>query len=192
MPMGIGINLLGEVNSGPGGRGNHQWQHPDYRIYHHAIGWEVINRQQLNEVGGTQSREQKNFESALSLQQQGINLARAVGYKYGQATCLESITWTLVDKEEFQDAIKFANQGIALSKKLSHLRLDAIFHNHLAVSYHNLGEYKRAFEAQETHYELRDSLTSYQKTREINEIEVKYELEQKEIENELLKEKQMA
>ena len=136
-------------------------------------------------------REQGMLELALRYHQEGIKLATQVEYKSGEADCLCGIGETLVKLKQYEEAIQFAERGLAISEKIDYLEGQVNLKEITATSNAAIGKFAEAYEVQKEYIALKDSLNASRKVNQINELEAKYQLRQKETENQLLQEKQI-
>lgn len=82
-------------------------------------------------------------------------------------------------KGNYKKAIIYAQKVIDESKNLNLLGNEQMAYDRLALYYAELGDYKKALKTKEISYNLRDSVFSTEKTKEIHRLEVIYQAEKK-------------
>ena len=60
---------------------------------------------------GNMYRHKGWFELALSYQKQGLEIAEAIDFVRGQTVCLEGLTYTYFDAEQYEESIRYAERG---------------------------------------------------------------------------------
>lgn len=124
------------------------------------------------------------FNRALSIKQ-GINDFWGIGNGYN------NLSICFLKDENIDSALFYAGKGLAYGRKIGSLLLQINSYNHLRDSYKYLENWERALDYQERVSALKDSLFDIQKTRQINEMQVRFNTERKEKENQLLRAEQV-
>lgn len=133
----------------------------------------------------------KNFELALGQSQEGVDLARSVGSASGEITCLHTMSSAHIASKSYEEAIEAAASGLQLARKMKFRAPQAEFHKRLSEAYFHLGDFEKAYSHQDSLITIQDSLDLIEKNKQISELEIQYQLRQKETENQLLKERQI-
>ncbi|MEZ4888590.1 MAG: ATP-binding protein [Chitinophagales bacterium] len=87
---------------------------------------------------------------------------------------------------ENDKAMAYAEEGLELSKSIGSLQFVTKLYQNLSAIYANQGDYQKALEAQNNNLLYKDSLYNKQKLETIKDLQTSFELQQKEIENEIL------
>jgi signal transduction histidine kinase len=126
----------------------------------------------------------------LSLAQKYVaeayEIAKKSNYTHGIAHSLVGLSEISFAKKEYKEAIRYLKESFDYTTKIK-LKLN---YYKLLKEYNNkMGDYKSALEAMENYSILRDSIFNIDNSKQIEELTTKYEVTQKETENQLLKEK---
>jgi signal transduction histidine kinase/Tfp pilus assembly protein PilF len=165
-------------------------------VYYHSLDVKKSENDKLGEViticniGNVYNRKGL-YERALEYQKNGLRLAEKIDFTRGKSTCLEGLTFTYFDSKQYNKAIQSAKLGLEVSEKKDLLENQVDFKDLMSKSYAQLGNYTLAYKIQSEYMLLNDSLNSLASLKQINELEAKYQLRQKETENQLFKEKQI-
>ena len=155
-----------------------------------ARGYEIETVTTLANIGHLKF-EIGDFEAAETYLFEAYEIAKRQDYTYGLTLTLAFLGKFYYLKDEPQKAITYLNeiQEIA-SKKDVNIEVVTLTYEYLCQSYQKLGQYKLALESSVKYNELKDSIFDLDRTRELNQLEIQYNLTQKETENKLLKAKQ--
>ncbi len=91
------------------------------------------------------------------------------------------------EKNQFQKAINYLNSSLELSEKISANKLSENSYLELTKIYKDIKNYEKAFIFQEKYIATHDTIFSEESNKALSEMQVKYETEKKEKENEILK-----
>lgn len=92
------------------------------------------------------------------------------------------------EAKEYSKAIEFAQNGIEISGESISYSID--FYEYISKSYAALGNYQQAYDYSQSFKMLSDSGRVIENLNTIQELETKYEVQQKDVENQLLKAEQ--
>jgi serine phosphatase RsbU (regulator of sigma subunit) len=134
--------------------------------------------------------ELSNLERALQYYQQVLEISKKNNYIDLLPNVTNNIGTVLMEMNRFNEAKPYLIEAYYLSrnqKNKSELALYSSFN--LAQLYEDLGDYKSAMEYMNLYVSLNDSLNNIQNTKNLSEIEAKYQNEKKEEQNALLNER---
>jgi serine phosphatase RsbU (regulator of sigma subunit) len=143
----------------------------------------------LNSIAGVYF-ELSNFERALQYYQQTLEISRSINNEDLLPDVTNNIGTVLMEMNRFNEAKPYLIEAYYLSrnqKDKSELALFSSFN--LSQLYQDLGDYKSAMEYMNIYVNLNDSLHNIQNTKNLSEIEAKYQNEKKEEQNILLNER---
>ncbi len=126
---------------------------------------------------------------ALEYNQRVLELSRENNILHEEAMSLLRMGNIYMVRKQYQQALKYFQEGSQLASELG-LR-ETVQDSYLKMSslYQRLGDYEKALELYKQHISLKDSITSENIRKQLNELAVQYETEAKERENELLRTK---
>jgi two-component system NarL family sensor kinase len=122
-------------------------------------------------------------EGNLALSLKNIDLSTDIRKRIGDT---QGVIVNLVNKGEtyfnagmFRDALPLFLQGLSEGKKIGYTDLVRHTNGYVAETYLHLNDYRNAYRYQQDGYKLKDSLFNIERTRVIQDMEVKYETEKK-------------
>src|SRR5690606_25746200 len=133
----------------------------------------------LRNVGDVYN-ERGQYEKALALYNESLTIREAIGYNFGLTVLLKDMAEMLRRSGNAREALSHAKRSVAVAQE-SHLKpeeADAL--KTLSAVYENLGKHIEALKAHQQYVTLKDSLLNADKARQLSELQVKYETEQKE------------
>lgn len=83
------------------------------------------------------------------------------------------------EKEELNKALQYMHMALKLSDSIDASGTKQKVYEKLVMLYENLGNYKKAYQYKAASYLLKDSLLNAEKTKQIKQLEVIYEVEKK-------------
>lgn len=142
------------------------------------LGYTLEIANSLNNIGRLHMQ-QEEHEIAINY------LTRALEVNNGKDQDLSSIIHENLAKlyistEQLNTALFHAEETLALSKKFGTKLGEKIGYELLAQIYETLGDYENAYLNQQKLTAVKDSILNAEKTRQINELQTKYETAQKE------------
>jgi tetratricopeptide (TPR) repeat protein len=138
-----------------------------------------------NNIGNTYKL-QKKYGKALDIEMKALLISKeiadtqSIGYSYYNIGCL------YIELNDYELAKKYINDALAIDKKIGNK--DAVKEEYISLStlYEKQGDYARAFEYHQLYASVKDSLLNEESSRQIAEMNTKYESEKKEKDIQLL------
>ncbi len=106
---------------------------------------------------------------------------------YGIGLSDQNIADTYFIQHDYNKSLSYLKEGLIYAKKTNNLKLLHDLTERLASNYEQLKEYKNAFDCQKQAKLYYDSLESNSLSNKIAELEVKFQVKQKQAENDFLK-----
>ncbi len=130
---------------------------------------------------------QGRYARALSYQSEAFEAARVVGNKYMMVTSLNRMGDLYTREANYARAIECQQQALALSQAAG-FRPDLVsIYASLADVYAKRGNYVEAYQYQQAGIALKDSIYNERTSRQIAQLQTRFETERKEQENRLLR-----
>ncbi|MBN4062109.1 tetratricopeptide repeat protein [Bacteroidales bacterium AH-315-I05] len=104
-------------------------------------------------------------------------ISRETNEKYGISNALNHIGKLHLQAGRVQQGIENCKKGLSIATEISHLELQKSACSCLSACYENSGDYQNAYEHHKQFSQLKDSLFSEDKSKEIGKLEAKYEFE---------------
>lgn len=125
------------------------------------------------------SRNPKKYKKAIEYYEQSLNIKEELDDKKGIATSLQNIGLLYFKLERYKKALEYFSKSISIAKPIN-LR-DIIFGNYEAFSqtYYAMENYKKAYEYYKQYTCLKDSVFNEESSKQIAEMQTKYETEKK-------------
>jgi two-component system, NarL family, sensor kinase len=139
------------------------------------------------EIGLTHSR-QKRYDSALYYYNQSLAIYKEGKFvnEFDRATLLQSISETYLEMRNFKRALAYAQESLAVAKRLNNANKLKEAYELLALLYERAGNHSLALDAMKKFLIYQDSLVNSEKNIQILEIQTKYETEKKDSQINLL------
>lgn len=153
------------------------------------IAKEINNKQSMSIAYGNLANiyeKEKKYQEAVNLYFKSLELKNQINDKNGSSLILISIATLYFNKGEIDKAIKYAQRSLAISKKIGAKENIKYGFSVLAEAFEKKKEYKQANHYNKLYSNIKDSLLNEQNSKQIDEIEIKYETEKKESEIKLL------
>jgi signal transduction histidine kinase len=135
------------------------------------------------------SRAAIDYKKALEYFLQSLTIFKEIGNNYGMANAYNSIAYTLIVQGKYIETIEYANKGLLIARGTKDLPMLKSSYEILASAYDSLQNYKEAYKNQKLFKSINDSIFNTEKSRQIADMQVKYETGKKEKENEILRQK---
>jgi len=145
--------------------------------------WQSFN---LNNIGNTYQKQGK-YDKALEFFFQSLKIKESIGNRKGIVWTYSNISEVYLKQEEYQKAIYYSINSLKLSKEIGLKKQVLESYNILSTIYSTIGDYENAFIYSQEYNALKDSVYNKEKIEIITEIQTRYETENKEKENEVLK-----
>ncbi|MCK9211123.1 MAG: response regulator [Ignavibacteriaceae bacterium] len=129
----------------------------------------------------------KNYSKAKESFTQGIQIAEKNRDVWSLGPILVDFGQMFLDTKDYDNALKYSVRAIELFKEINSPYLLPAAYKTLADCYRGKGDYKKAYESYIIYSDLKDSTSSLQRTKQIEEIQSSYAAEKKEHQITLLK-----
>ncbi len=140
----------------------------------------------LRTIGDVYAKQGK-YAEALNYQKQALEAARQIGNKYIIVTALNRMGDVYTKLGNYREAITHHQQALTISQQAG-LRPDrSAIYRSMAEVYTKIGDYRNAYHYQQLGVALNDSIFNERSSRQIAEMQARYETERKEQENQLLR-----
>lgn len=123
----------------------------------------------------------KKPDSTIYYIQKALVIKHELNDKFGEASCLINISNAYQQKRDFKKQQECLDKALKISYDLKSFRLLARAAFGLSSAHRNLGDYEMAYRYLRLHGDYRDSLMTEENTRNINELEAKYQSEKKDL-----------
>ena len=130
---------------------------------------------------GTISLDVKEYKKADSLLNESLILSNRLGDKINISKCYDKIGESYLKQEKYIKAIDYFQKSIESGKNTSVNMLMVSPHLNSAIAFEKLMEYELALEHYKLAVAFRDSIFSEQKSKNLKELEIKYETEKNEL-----------
>ncbi|GAB4133427.1 MAG: hypothetical protein OHK0045_14100 [Raineya sp.] len=140
----------------------------------------------LNRVGDVLTVQEK-YEEALRYYQQAVSLAISSGDATGKVSSLQDIAKVYTRTQKYQQAKQILDECLEIAKKNKNKEQESNIYEFYTELYEKQDSTKQAYEYYKKRQAIKDSVFSNQRMLQISQMRVRYDLESKEKENELLK-----
>ncbi len=141
----------------------------------------------INNNLGISYRYTKQYDLALNHFTIAKQLQTELNDQYGLGLVNENIARVFFAQERYSESLKYLKIALGHAKQTDNLDLLNNIYEHLASSYAKLNDFKNAYLFQKQADAYDDSLHTKSISKEIAEVEVKYQVKQQQVENTLLK-----
>jgi two-component system NarL family sensor kinase len=121
----------------------------------------------------------KNYDSAIENLLKSLKLREELKDNYGIAICLIELTEIYRDKKDYVKAIDYGQRAIAFSKQINYPDMVQKGYFLLSQIYEKNNDFNHAFDAHKNYVAVKDSIFNIAKSEQINELQTKYDTEQK-------------
>jgi len=143
----------------------------------------------LNNLG-TVYYEQGNYDKTIDYFLRSLKIDEEAGDKQGIAGSLNNIGEVYREQGKYELAIEYVNRSLSIAQEIGFKELIKYTYENLSVIYAKQNRFRQAYEYYQLYSEVKDSILNKESSKQINEMEAKYESEKKEKEIELLKKDQ--
>ena len=133
----------------------------------------------LNNIGSAYKNQNK-LNEALAYHIKALNMYDKTGDTQGLSAASANLASIYLDLEDYDMAIYYCEKGLKIAKEMSILDDKEYCYMVLAQAYEKKGDYKRAYDYHKLYSEVKDSLLNASSSRQITEMQTKYETEKKE------------
>ena len=130
--------------------------------------------------------EQKNYKRALKNYLNSLKLCLKFENKFAATMNYNNIAVLYITTNDYINALNYLNTGLALAKEIEAKNAIKEFYLNLSQAYNKKEDYKQAYKYYELFFALNDSLFNKEKSKQIAEMQTKYESEKKELKIESL------
>ncbi len=139
----------------------------------------------LNNIGVVYQRQNKR-DLAMEYYFKALKAAEKSENKRGKALTLANIGNTFLSERKYKEAKEYLLQSLLLSKETGNKKSLSSGYMAMMQLENELGEFDEAHKYMVSYYDLKDSLLNAEKTRQIAELEIRFETEKKELAIQLL------
>lgn len=142
----------------------------------------------LNALGniGTVYAQQGKRKEGLPYLIKCFDMAEIIGDKQAMATTLNTISGIYSEDGDNVSANRYAEQALKISSGIGNKLEMKVAYQNLSSNFARMGDYKNAYEAHKEFSYLNDSILNEANSKQINEVQAKYDSDKKEQEIELL------
>lgn len=115
--------------------------------------------------------------TSLAYHARALEVYEKLQNKQGIAYALYNMSDCYKDLDDFDNAYDTLNKALAISQKINTKRLTSSCYNLLSRLHAAAGDYKAAYESHVLHAQVKEEIFSEDKTKQIVEMEAKYETE---------------
>ncbi len=141
----------------------------------------------LNNIGSLYENELNEPEKALEYYLKSLQINKKTNESYQIAITLINIGCVETKLKKYKTALIILKQGLNKAKEIHAKDLIKNAYSSLSDYYYSTGNYKKALEYFQSYIAVKDSIFSKESNDRIAEMQVKYETEKKEKENEIYK-----
>ncbi|MBL4656167.1 MAG: tetratricopeptide repeat protein [Bacteroidia bacterium] len=139
----------------------------------------------LNNLG-TEYQAIGNYQKALEYFNRSLALKTELEDKMGIAVTLGNLANVYFEYKKYDRAFTYYDKGLKIASEIGAEGLQMEFYETIAEKSADLSDYQKAYEYHQIFSQIKDSLLNTEKTKQIAEMQTKYETEKKEKEIELL------
>ncbi len=139
----------------------------------------------LNNIGMIY-KQKKAYDKAEQYLKESLSLKKESNNKLGIANTLNNLGSIQVDKGNPENAVALYEKSIPIAKQIGSLQELKDAYSGIYRAYKSLQQYKQALKYHEIYAEIADSILNIEKTKQLEELEAKYENKQKQKQIELL------
>jgi len=130
---------------------------------------------------------QKNYPAALSYNKQALEIAAGIDDKWTMAATLNNIGNLYGELGDRKQAIAYCDSSITLARSIGAMQIVIAAYESLAAAAAHQGDFKNAYQYFRAYANAKDSFINTESTRQLSELQVKYETQQQQTENEQLR-----
>ncbi|MEP3208750.1 MAG: tetratricopeptide repeat protein [Maribacter sp.] len=129
---------------------------------------------------GKAYKHKNNYEKALSILEEGLPINKEFGTKDDLALNLKQLGHTLMKKGDRDVALSYFNKSVALADSIGAAEILSESYLNRAEVYAELKDYQNAYVDQKKHQFINDSIFTFKKSQQIEELRTIYDTEKKE------------
>lgn len=124
-------------------------------------------------------REMGNYELAQNYFHQGLELSETMNDKKGKVVSLINLGAVYLDLKAYEKSLEYLKKGLNLAREINMKKSVMGAYKILSNLYESQNQYKKALEYYKFQSELSDSLFNIEKSRQIKDLQIVYEVEKK-------------
>jgi tetratricopeptide (TPR) repeat protein/DNA-binding CsgD family transcriptional regulator len=128
-----------------------------------------------------------SLEKALSYYRQAHNISSRLGFSFGLTSSCSNIAKIYSALNNPDSALRYLNMGIAEADRSGNMTLMLKSYKTLYTIYENSGNPQKALDAYKHYVMLKDSTFNAEKSKQIAEMQTRFDTEKKEKENKILR-----
>ena len=125
-------------------------------------------------------KEQRHYDDALKSFSKALAIQEEIGDKQGQTISLINCGIVYYHQKKYDQAIKLSERGLAIAKSIGSRESVKDAYDCLYEAYARMHDFKKAYEYHKLYSEEKDSLLNEGSSKQITEMQTKYETEKKE------------
>jgi len=133
-----------------------------------------------------------DFERSLEYLTKSLKLSKEIKNEEYIASAKSKIGIILADQGKYKEAIPYGNEALTYYQNIDDVSGISLTSKSLIKSYKAAGDYEKAFEMNELHFQMRDSLNSKENQKALIELQVQSEYEKQKAIDDLENEKEIA
>ena len=141
--------------------------------------------QTLNNIGSVYESK-KQYEKSTPYFEQSLKIQEKLKGQYQLAVTLLSLGSNYINLKSFEKGHAYIDRALGISKEIGAKELLRFGYEVLSYSYSQTKNFEKAFEYQKLFIQVKDSILNAETSKQINELQTKYESEKKQKEIELL------
>jgi len=170
------------------------WNRSDYpqalEYYHKSL---EIDKELGNKNGisicllniGVVYANQGNYAKALEYYHKSLEIREELSDKGGISSCQINIGMLYTGTDEIQKALQYLTEGLNLAKEIGAPDREKEAYEGLSAAYEKMNDHSKALEYYKLFKEINDTIFNEEKSKQIAEMQTKYETEKKEKEAEI-------
>ncbi|MES2285998.1 MAG: tetratricopeptide repeat protein [Bacteroidota bacterium] len=122
---------------------------------------------------------QGKYEKALNSQMKSLKIDEEIGFKEGIAVVCANIGSVYMRQNKFEKTYYYFNRSLTLSKEIGYKAGLKVAYISLSELYEAQGDYKQSYNYHKLYSDIKDTLLNEQSSRQIAEMNTKYDSEKK-------------
>ncbi|GAB1463177.1 tetratricopeptide repeat-containing sensor histidine kinase [Pedobacter sp.] len=156
----------------------------DSALYYYKKGLD-INLELKNKIGASYAYEslagifsqEKDYKKAVAYLKIGYQLRKEVNDKFAQSISLINLAETYKSLKKTDSTLFYAQKALQLASEIKYLDLVSYCNSFISNLYKERGDYKNALIYKEQGYAVQDSIFNAEKSKQITELDKKYQTE---------------
>jgi tetratricopeptide (TPR) repeat protein len=128
-----------------------------------------------------------DYDKALEFYFKSLKIKEEIGDKNGMAMSYDNIGLVFTEQKKYNEAREYLNKGLALSKAIGTKDWTKLAYLGLSQLDSTLGNWKAAYEYHKLYSVYKDSIFNEESSKQIADMQTKYETDKKEKENQILR-----